>query len=162
MICTPVGMRVEPDVYCRYAIVSASTSTCCQVAPTSTGTASTAMTRGRSLAGRLRKNLRTPSAASVVVRIADRLAVVEHGVQAADVAGLGRVEQRYRDAARVERAEERDEVLEVLRAQDGDPVTGFGDLLQPGADRPVAGAELRPVQLARRRRRVRREKSRNR
>ena len=71
VICTPVGMRVEPDVYCRYAIVSAVTSTGCHVAPTSSGTASTAMTRGRSLAGLLRKNLRTPSADSVVVRMAD-------------------------------------------------------------------------------------------
>ena len=44
-----------------------------QVLATSLGTASTAMTRGRSLAGRLRKNLRTPSAESLVVRIADGL-----------------------------------------------------------------------------------------
>ena len=51
--------------------MSCSTSTGSQVAPTSSGTASTAMTRGRSLAGLLRKNLRTPSADSVVVRMAD-------------------------------------------------------------------------------------------
>ena len=51
--------------------VGVDVSTGSQVAPTSSGTASTAMTRGRSLAGRLRKNLRTPSAASVVVRMAD-------------------------------------------------------------------------------------------
>ena len=50
------------------------------------------MTRGRSLAGRLRMNLRTPSAESLVVRIADGLAVVEHRVQSADVTRLGRVE----------------------------------------------------------------------
>ena len=54
-----------------------------------------------------------------------RLAVIEHGVQAADVAGLGRVEQRHRDAARVEGAEERDEVVEVLRAEDRDAVAGL-------------------------------------
>ena len=76
-----------------------------------------------------------------------RVAVVEHGVQAADVAGLGRVEQRYRDAAGIQRAEERDEVFEVLRAQDRNPVTGLGDLLQAGADGPVALAEHRPVQI---------------
>ena len=92
------------------------------------------MTRGRSLAGRLRKNFRTPSAESVVVRIADGSAVVEHGVQPADVAGFGRVEQRHRDAARVEGAEERDHVVEVLRAEDRDSVAGLGDLLQPGGD----------------------------
>ena len=76
------------------------------------------------------------------------MAVVEHGVQAADVARLGRVEQRHRDAAGVQRAEERDEVLEVLRAQDRHPVTGLGDLLQPGADGAVARAEVGPVQIA--------------
>ncbi len=54
-----------------------------------------------------------------------RLAVVEHRVQAADVAGLGRVEQRHRDAARVQGAVERDQVVEVLRAEDRDPVTGL-------------------------------------
>ncbi|CNH60056.1 Uncharacterised protein [Mycobacterium tuberculosis] len=42
-----------------------------QVAATSLGTASTAITRGRSLAERARMNLRTPSAESVVVRIVD-------------------------------------------------------------------------------------------
>ena len=78
-----------------------------------------------------------------------RLAVVEHGVQAADVAGFRRVEQRHRDAARVERAEDRDHVLEVLRAEDRHPVTGLGDLLKAGADGSVAGTEVGPVQLAR-------------
>ncbi|COX93051.1 Uncharacterised protein [Mycobacterium tuberculosis] len=71
VICTPLGMRVEPDVYCKYATVSSLASGCCQVAATSVGTASTAMTRGRSLADRARMNLRTPSAESVVVRIVD-------------------------------------------------------------------------------------------
>ena len=75
----------------------------------------------------------------MVVRIADGLAVVEHGVQAADVAGLVRVEQRHRDAAGVQRAEEGDQVVEVLRAEDRDPVAGLGDLLQAGADGVVAG-----------------------
>ncbi len=77
------------------------------------------------------------------------MAVVEDGVQPADVAGLARVEQRHRDAAGVQRAEERDEVLEVLRAQDGDPVAGLGHLLQAGADRAVARAEVGPVQIPR-------------
>ena len=77
-----------------------------------------------------------------------RVAVVEDGVQTADVARLVRVEQRHRDAAGVQGAEERDEVVEVLRAQDGDPVTGLGHLLQAGADGAVARAELGPVQIA--------------
>ena len=64
-----------------------------------------------------------------------RVAVVEDGVQPADVAGLGRVEQRHRDAAGVQGAEEGDEVLEVLRAQDRHPVTGLGHLLQAGGRR---------------------------
>ena len=55
MICTPVGTRVEPEVYCRYAMVSAVTGTGSQVAPTSSGTASTAITRGRWSAGLLQK-----------------------------------------------------------------------------------------------------------
>lgn len=76
------------------------------------------------------------------------MTVVEHGVQPADVSGLVRVEQRHRDAAGVQRAEERDEVVEVLRAQDGDAVTRLGDLLQAGAHGAVSGAEVRPVQIA--------------
>ena len=77
-----------------------------------------------------------------------RVAVVEHRVQPADVTGLVRVEQRDRDAAGVQGAEEGDEVVEVLRAQDRHPVPGLGDLLQPGADSAVAGAEDRPAQVA--------------
>ena len=60
-------------------------------------------------------------------------------MQPADVPGLGRVEQRYGDAAGVQGAEEADQVVQVLRAEDGDAVTGLGHLLQPGADRAVAG-----------------------
>ncbi|SKV81331.1 Uncharacterised protein [Mycobacteroides abscessus subsp. massiliense] len=71
MICTPAGARVEPEVYCRYAMVSLVATGSTQVEPTSSGIASTAMTRGRSLGGRFRKNLRTPSAQSVVVSTAD-------------------------------------------------------------------------------------------
>ncbi len=77
-----------------------------------------------------------------------RLAVVEHGVQAADVAGFGRIEQRHRDAPGVEGAEERDHVLEVLRTEDGDAIAGLGDLLQPGGDCAVTDAEVSPVQVA--------------
>lgn len=76
------------------------------------------------------------------------MAVVENGVQTADVTGLVRIEQGHRDAARVERSEEGDEIVEVLRAQDRDPVTGLGDLLQAGADGLVAGTEVGPVQVA--------------
>ncbi len=75
-------------------------------------------------------------------------AVVEDGVQAADVTRLGRVEQRHRDPAGVQRAEERDEVVEVLRAQHGDAVARLGDLLQAGAHGPVAGAEVAPHDVA--------------
>ena len=91
-----------------------------------------------------------------------RLAVVEHGVQAADVAGLGRVEQRHRDAAGVERAEERDDVLEVLRAEDRHSVAGLGDLLQRGRRRHGCARRSRPSSARARRRRARSEKSRNR
>ncbi len=52
-------------------MLSRSASGITQVDPTSAGTASTAMTRGRALAGRLRKNLRTPSAESLVVSTAE-------------------------------------------------------------------------------------------
>ncbi len=69
-------------------------------------------------------------------------------MQPADMTRLGRVEQRYRDPARVQRAEEGDEVVQVLRAQDGDPVTRLGDLLQTGAHGTVAGAEVRPHDVA--------------
>lgn len=77
-----------------------------------------------------------------------RMAVVEYGVQPSDMARLVGVEQRDRDAPGVQRAEERHQVLEVLRAQDGDPVTGLGDLLKACAHRAVARAEIGPVQIA--------------
>lgn len=77
-----------------------------------------------------------------------RGAVVEHGVQPADVTGLAGVEQRHRDPAGVQGAEQRDQVVQVLRAQHRDAVAGLGDLLQPGAHRAVAGAELRPGDVA--------------
>ena len=75
-------------------------------------------------------------------------AVVEHGVQTADVTRLGGVEQRHRDPAGIQRAEEGDEVVQVLRAQDGDAVTRLGDLLQTGAHGAVAGAEFGPRDVA--------------
>ena len=77
-----------------------------------------------------------------------RLAVIEHRVQPADVPGLGRVEQWHGDAAGVEGAEEGDHVLQVLRAEDGDPIVRLGHLLQPGGDCAVTDAELSPVQIA--------------
>ena len=76
-----------------------------------------------------------------------RVAVVEDGVQAPDVAGLARVEQRHGDPAGVERAEEGDEILQVLRAEDRNAVAGLGHLLQAGADGAVACAEVGPVQI---------------
>ena len=76
-----------------------------------------------------------------------RVAVVDDGVQPADVARLARVEQRHRDAAGVQGAEERDEVLEVLRAEDRDAVAGLGHLLKAGSDRAVTRAEVGPVQI---------------
>ena len=84
-----------------------------------------------------------------------RLAVVEHRVQAADVPGLGRVEQRHGDAAGIQGAEEGDHVLQVLRAEDGDPIARLGHLLQPGGDGAVADAELGPVQIRVQHRRAR-------
>ena len=75
-----------------------------------------------------------------------RLAVVEHRVQTADVTRLGRVEQRHRDPAGIQRAEERHEVFQVLRAEDRDAITGLGHLLQASAERTVAGAEVGPRQ----------------
>ena len=76
-----------------------------------------------------------------------RCAVVQNRVQAADVTGLGRVEQRYGDPAGVERSEECDEVLEVLRAQNRHSVTGLGYLLQTSRDSPVASAEVGPAKV---------------
>ena len=77
------------------------------------------------------------------------LAVVQHGVKSADVARFGRIEQRYGDAARIERTEHRDDVIEVLRAEDRDPVAGLGHLLQARGHGPISGTEVGPVQLPR-------------
>src|SRR3546814_2606177 len=74
--------------------------------------------------------------------------VVQHGVQPADVTGLGRIEQRHRDAAGVDGAEHGDQVIQVLRAEDGDAVADLGHLLQACRDGTVAGAELGPGHLA--------------
>ena len=148
VICTPVGIRVEPDVYCRYAIVSVSIFHRLPGGADLDGHRVDGDDAGALLGGPAAEELSYALGGIRGGQDRRRLAVVEHGVQAADVARLGGVEQRYPDATRIERAEERDDVLEVLRAQDGHPVTGFGDLLQPCADRPVAGPEVRPVQLA--------------
>ena len=78
-----------------------------------------------------------------------RVAVVDDGVQPADVARLARIEQRNRDAARIQSAEEGDEVLEVLRAEDRHPVAGLGHLLKAGPDGAVTPAEVGPVQIPR-------------
>ena len=118
-----------------------------QVAPTSSGTASTAMTRGRSLAGRLRKNLRTPSADSVVVRIADGWQSSSTACRRPTWPGSDGSNSGTAMRPAVEGAEERDEVIEALRAQDRHPVTRLGDLLQAGADGAVACTEVGPVQL---------------
>src|SRR5277367_6487297 len=61
---------------------------------------------------------------------------------------LGGVEQRHRDPARVEGAKEGNEVVQVLRAQDGDAVTGLRDLLQTGTHGAVTGAEVGPHDVA--------------
>ena len=76
-----------------------------------------------------------------------RRAVVQHRVQAADVTGFGRVEQRHGDPAGVERSEECDEVLEVLRAQNRHSVTGLGDLLQASRHGTVSGTEVGPAKV---------------
>src|SRR4029079_15960294 len=77
-----------------------------------------------------------------------RVAVVEDGVQAADVAGLVRVKQWNGDWAGVQGAVHRDEVFQVLGAQDRYAVTRLGDLLQARANSLVAYREFGPVQLA--------------
>ena len=129
-------------------MVSRSISTGCQVAPTSFGHRVDG-DDARTLLGRTAaEELAHTFGGLGGGQNGRRVAVVEDGVQAADVAGLGRVEQRHRDPAGVQRAEERDEVLEVLRAEDGDPVTRLGHLLQAGADGAVARPEVGPVQIA--------------
>ena len=65
-------------------------------------------------------------------------------MQPADVPRLGGVEQRHRDPAGVQGPEERGQVVQALRAQDGDAVTRLRHLLKPGAHRTVAGTELGP------------------
>ena len=70
VISTPAGTRVEPEVYCRYAMSSSSMSGRTHVSPTVSGIASTAMMRGRSAAGSERNNCRTPAADDAAVRIA--------------------------------------------------------------------------------------------
>ncbi|SLH02798.1 Uncharacterised protein [Mycobacteroides abscessus subsp. massiliense] len=74
VICTPAGVRVEPEVYCRYARSSVSRAAGTNVAPTASGTASIAITRGRRPRGSLRRNVFTDSAAPSVVRMTDGVA----------------------------------------------------------------------------------------
>jgi hypothetical protein len=67
LISTPVGTRVEPDVYCRYAISSEFSSTGANVDSTVSGMASTAMMRGLFSRGIRRTNFCTASPTAVVV-----------------------------------------------------------------------------------------------
>ena len=76
-----------------------------------------------------------------------RLAVVEDGVQTVGVAGLVGREQRHRDVAGIQGGEEPDHVLERLRREDRNTVTGLGDLLQACGNSAQALAELRPGQV---------------
>jgi hypothetical protein len=88
-----------------------------------------------------------PVAGQLAQEVADRLrgiggrqdhrwqGVSEHGIQAFGMTGkLGR-EQRNGDGAGMDGGEEADDVLDALRCEDGDAVTGRGDLLHPCADR---------------------------
>ena len=70
-------------------------------------------------------------------------------MQPTDVSGLGRIEQRHRDTTGIQRAEERDQVLQVLRTEDGHPIAGLCHLLQACGDGAVAGAEVSPPQIMR-------------
>src|SRR5271154_7502022 len=70
-------------------------------------------------------------------------------MQPADVPRLGGIEQRHRDPAGVQGAEERAQVVQALRTQNGDAVTRLGHLLKPGAHRTVTGTELGPRNVPR-------------
>jgi len=67
VISTPAGVHVDPEVYCRYGMSSVSRAAGTKPSPTESGTASTAIMRGRRDRGRLRRNAPTDSAAAVVV-----------------------------------------------------------------------------------------------
>ena len=67
VISTPAGVRVDPDVYCRYAIASVSSGVGVNAAPTESGSASIAIIRGRRCRGSVRRKSPTDPAAEVVV-----------------------------------------------------------------------------------------------
>src|SRR6202012_386410 len=67
VISTPTGARVEPDVYCKYAMSSVSRRTGANVAPTESGISSIAITRGLRWRGSDRTNSCTAAPAAVVV-----------------------------------------------------------------------------------------------
>lgn len=63
------------------------------------------------------------------------------------MSGLVRIEERYRDGARVDGTEERHDVVEALRSEDRHAVTGRRHLLQARGHGAQTGTELRPGEL---------------
>ena len=90
---------------------SLTVSMCSQVLPTSTGTASTAMTRGTFLAAGFGRTSARPRLLLVVVRIAEGLQSSSTACRRPTPWPARTVEQRHRDTPGVQRAEERHQVL---------------------------------------------------
>ena len=76
-----------------------------------------------------------------------RPGIAEHRRQPLRVPGQGRREQRDRDPARVDRAEEGGHIVKAVWRQDRHPITGLGDLLQARADRTDPRPQLIPAEL---------------
>ena len=76
-----------------------------------------------------------------------RCAVAQDRVEAVVVARLIRVEQWHGDESGLDRGEERHDVVQALRGEDGHAVPRLRDLLQAGRDGVEPLAEPRPRQL---------------
>ena len=119
-----------------------------EVAPIASGTASTAMMRGRCARG-TGAGTRGPARRGGGGQDDRGRASSSTACEPVGVTGEFRREQGHRDGAGLDRGEEADDVVDALRGEDRDPVAGLGDLLEPCSHRAQPGAERRPGQLDR-------------
>lgn len=135
VISTPAGVRVDPEVYYKYAMSSVSRATSENAAPSVSGTASTAINRGRCWGGQGSHKPADRLGGSGGGQHCGGSSVCHHRRQTLGVPSQSRRKERDRDVAGVDCGEEGSHVVQTLWRNDRHPVTGRGDLLQAAPHR---------------------------
>ena len=118
-----------------------------ELEPSVAGTASTAINRGRSFGTSVRMNVRTDSAAAVVVKTAAGRASASTAANRSACPDNVGAKSGIATLPAWTAAEETRHIVEALWRQDRHPIPGLGDLLQTGADRADPRPQLVPAEL---------------